>query len=169
MFKPHWAPVSALIYSVAKGLAVGGMAAIMELKYPGIVLNATMLTLGTAFSLFAAFQARLITVNDNFRNGVMMVTGGFMITLLGSWLLSLLGVNIPGIMSGGPIGIVIGLVSAGLAASNLLLDFDMIRQTARDGMPKWFEFYSAFSLMVTLIWMWTSILRLLGLIGGRDN
>ncbi len=76
-------------------------------------------------------------VNDNFRNGVMMVTGGFMMTLMASWLLSLVGIQIPGIMSGGPIGIVIGLASAGLASANLLLDFDMIRRVARDRMPKW--------------------------------
>lgn len=93
------------LYAAAKGLAVGGMAAIMELRYPGIVLNATMLTMGTAFSLFAAFQARLIDVNDQFRSGVMMVTGGFMITMLGTWLLSLAGIHIPGIMSGGPVSI----------------------------------------------------------------
>ena len=81
---------------------------------------------------------------------------------------SLAGVHVPGIMSGGPVGIAVGLVSAGLAAANLLLDFDMIRSVARQRMPKWFEFYSAFSLLVTLVWMWSSILRLLGLMGGRD-
>jgi len=100
-----------------------------------------------------------------------MVTGGFMITMLGTWLLSLVGIQIPGILSGGPIGIAVGLVSAGLAAANLLMDFDMIRSVARSKMPKWFEFYSAFSLLVTLIWMWSSILRLLGIMGGggRDD
>lgn len=92
-----------------------------------------------------------------------------MITMLGTWLLSLAGVQMPGMMSGGPLGIGIGLVSAGLAASNLLMDFDMIRQVARQRMPKWFEYYSAFSLLVTLVWMWTSMLRLLSMMGGRDD
>lgn len=169
MFKPHWAPVSGLIYAVAKGLAVGGMAAMMELRYPGIAINAVMLTFGTAVTLGAAFQARIINVNDTFRSGVMMVTGGFMLTLLASFALSLVGVQLPGIFSGGPLGIGIGLVSAGLAASNLLIDFDSIRQMSRQRMPKWFESYAAFSLMVTLVWMFTSVLRLLGMLGGERD
>eukprot|EP00195_Chlamydomonas_chlamydogama_P014549 CAMPEP_0202897070 /NCGR_PEP_ID=MMETSP1392-20130828/5927_1 /ASSEMBLY_ACC=CAM_ASM_000868 /TAXON_ID=225041 /ORGANISM="Chlamydomonas chlamydogama, Strain SAG 11-48b" /LENGTH=245 /DNA_ID=CAMNT_0049582623 /DNA_START=286 /DNA_END=1023 /DNA_ORIENTATION=- len=169
MFKPHWSPISGPLYAAAKGLAIGGMGAIMELRYPGIVLNATMLTLGVAASLLFAFQSRLINVNDNFRNGVMMVTGGFMFAMLGSWLMSLMGVQLPGLAAAGPVGIVICLVSAGLAAANLLLDFDMIRSVARSRMPKWFEWYAGFSLMVTLVWMWTEILRLLGIMGRRDD
>ena len=171
MFKPNWAPITGPIYALAKGLAVGGMAAIMELRYPGMVMSAVSLTFATAASLGVCFQMRIIDVTDQFKSSVTMVTGGFMIVMALSFLLSFLGINVPGggLLSGGPIGIGVGLVSAGLASANLLIDFDTIRSCQRQRMPKWFEWYSAFSLMVTLVWMFTSILRLLGLMSGSDR
>lgn len=170
MFKPNWTPITAPIYSLAKGLAVGGMAALMELRYPGMVMSALSLTFATAASLGVCFQVGAINVNDKFKSGVTMITGGFMIVMGLSFLLSFLGISLPGggLLGGGPIGICVGLVSAGLAASNLLVDFDLIRSCQRQRMPKWFEWYAAFSLMVTLVWMFTSILRLLGLMSNRE-
>jgi len=171
MFKPQWSPTTSLIFSASKGIALGAFSAVMELRYPGIVLNAIMLVFGTAASLLFAYQARMISVTDNFRNGVMMVTGGYMFAILGSWLLSLAGVQMPGLMSGGVVGIGISLVAAALAAANLLLDFDMIKSAARSRMPKWFEWYAGFSLMVTLVWFYTEALKLLSMFAGgrRDD
>uniref|UniRef100_A0A7S3QM40 Bax inhibitor-1/YccA family protein n=2 Tax=Dunaliella tertiolecta TaxID=3047 RepID=A0A7S3QM40_DUNTE len=171
MFKPHWAPVTGLIFSAAQGLAIGGLASVLELRFPGIAMNAAALVFGTASTLLACYQARIISVTDNFRNGVMCVTGGYVFCLMFGWLLSLLGVNLPvGFLSGGVVGMGITLVATALAAANLLLDFDMIKQTARQRMPKWFESYAAFSLMVTLVWFYTQALRLLSMFaGGRDD
>ncbi|KAF5827301.1 Bax inhibitor 1 like-domain-containing protein [Dunaliella salina] len=170
MFKPHWAPVTGIVFSGAQGLAIGGLASILELRFPGIALNAAALVFGTASTLLACYQARIISVTDQFRNGVMCVTGGYIFCLLFGWLLSLLGVKLPGLLTGGVVGMGITLVATALAAANLLLDFDMIKQTARQRMPKWFESYAAFSLMVTLVWFYTQALRLLSMLaGGRDD
>jgi uncharacterized YccA/Bax inhibitor family protein len=169
MFKPNWSPITGPIYALAKGLAVGGMAALMELRYPGMIMSAVSLTFATAASLGISFQTGLINVNDKFRSGVTMVTGGFVLVMGLSFLLSFVGISLP-FLSGGPIGIGVGLVSAGLASANLLVDFDMIRSVQRQRVPQWFEWYASFSLMVTLVWMFTSILRLLGLMSGsRDD
>ncbi|KXZ46709.1 hypothetical protein GPECTOR_41g673 [Gonium pectorale] len=170
MFKPQWSPATALVFSAAKGVALAGFSAMLEVMYPGIVLNALMLTFGTATSLLVAFQARLIRVTDRFRDGVIMVTGGYFAAMLLTWVLSMFGVKLPGLFSAGPVGIGLGLLAAGLAAANLLLDFDMIRSAARARMPKWFEWYSGFSLMMTLVWMYTEVLRLLMMFArGRDD
>lgn len=170
MFKPHWAPYSGLIFAASKGLALGAFSSVMELRYPGIVLNAVMLVFGVAASLLTAYQARIITITDKFRSGVYMVTGGYMFVMLGSWLLGMAGVRLPGLMSGGLMGIGISLVASALAAANLLLDFSMIQRASLQRMPKWFESYAAFSLMVTLLWFYTEVLRLLGMFaGGRQD
>lgn len=104
------------------------------------------------------------------QTGVMMVTGGYFLTIMVTWLLSMVGVRLPGLFSSGPLGMGLGLMSAALAAANLLLDFDMIKSAARARMPKWFEWYSGFSLLLTLVWMYTEVLRLLQMFaGGRDD
>ncbi|KAG2484735.1 hypothetical protein HYH03_016482 [Edaphochlamys debaryana] len=170
MFKPQASMFTGLLFSASQGVAMAGMSLFLEMRYPGLVLNALMLTVGTAASLLAAYQTRIIKVTDRFRDGVIMVTGGYMITMLFTFVLSLCGVRLPGLLSAGPIGIGVGLVAAGLAAANLLLDFDMIRSAARQRLPKWFEWYGAFSLMLTLVWMYTTIVRLLTMFaGGRDD
>ncbi|GLC39292.1 hypothetical protein PLESTB_001574200 [Pleodorina starrii] len=171
MFKPQWSMGTSLVFSAAQGVAMAGMSVFLEMLYPGIVLNALMLTFGTAASLLVAFQARLIRVTDKFRDGVLMVTGGYFAAMLLGWVMSLFGVKLPSMLSAGPLGIGLGLVAASLAAANLLLDFDMIRSASRARMPKWFEWYGAFSLMMTLVWMYTEVLRLLTMFarGNSDN
>uniref|UniRef100_A0A7S1SYJ3 Bax inhibitor-1/YccA family protein n=1 Tax=Tetraselmis chuii TaxID=63592 RepID=A0A7S1SYJ3_9CHLO len=168
MFMPHWSPVTAPVYAIAKGLALGGMSAFMELMYPGIVVQALVATFGTLFALLAAFKTKIISVTEGFRSMVYMATGGFFLGMLAMMLLRLCGVPVP--MASGPLALGVGLVSTALAAFNLLIDFDDIRSTAWQGAPKWMEWYSAFSLLVTLVWMYTSILRVLSLLaGGRDD
>ncbi|EFJ40599.1 hypothetical protein VOLCADRAFT_108084 [Volvox carteri f. nagariensis] len=171
MFKPQWAMGTSLVFSAAQGVAMAGFSVMLEMMYPGIVLNALMLTFGTAASLLVAFQSRLIRVTDKFRDGVLMVTGGYFVMMLLTWVMTLFGVRLPSMLSGGPLGIGLGLVAASLAAANLLLDFDMIKSAARARMPKWFEWYSGFSLMMTLVWMYTEVLRLLTMFarGDRDD
>ena len=134
-------------------------------------MNAALLTLSTAGSLLFVLQARLIVVTDRFASTVRAVTGGYFVALLATWALSLVGVRLPGLLSGGPIAIGAGLMSAGLAASNLLLDFEYLRRAERAGAPKYMEWHAAQSVMITLVWMYTEVLRLLVLLsgGGRDD
>ncbi|KAG2447861.1 hypothetical protein HYH02_007317 [Chlamydomonas schloesseri] len=170
MFKPQWAAATGLVFSAAQGVAMAGFSLMLEMAYPGIVMNALMLTFGTSASMLIAYQTRIIKVTDKFRDGVIMVSGAYFITMLFTWVMSMFGVRMPALLSSGPIGIGIGLVAAGLAAANLLLDFDMIKSAARSRMPAWFEWYSGFSLMMTLVWMYTTILRLLMMFaGGRHD
>jgi uncharacterized YccA/Bax inhibitor family protein len=129
-------------------------------------MNAALLTLSTAGSLLFALQARLLVVTDRFASAVRAVTGGYFLALLAAWALSLVGVRLPGLLSGGPVAIGAGLLSAGLAASNLLLDFEFLRRAERAGAPAWMEWYGAQSVCVTLVWMYTEVLRLLVLLGG---
>eukprot|EP00191_Tetraselmis_sp_GSL018_P006176 CAMPEP_0177598624 /NCGR_PEP_ID=MMETSP0419_2-20121207/12475_1 /TAXON_ID=582737 /ORGANISM="Tetraselmis sp., Strain GSL018" /LENGTH=310 /DNA_ID=CAMNT_0019091135 /DNA_START=152 /DNA_END=1084 /DNA_ORIENTATION=+ len=167
-FKPDWSPFTAPAYAVCKGLALGGISAVLEVAYPGIVVQALCATFGTLFALLAAFKAKIIRVNEGFRSVVSIATGGFFIGIMAMTLLRMFGVAIPGIASG-PLGIGIAVVSVGLAASNLLIDFDTIQMTALQGAPKWMEWYCGFSLLVTLVWMYTSILRLLQALAGGEE
>ncbi|KAG2430115.1 hypothetical protein HXX76_010214 [Chlamydomonas incerta] len=170
MFKPQWAAATGLVFSASQGVAMAGFSLMLEMVYPGIVMNALMLTFGTSASMLIAYQTRIIKVTDKFRDGVVMVSGAYFITMLFTWVMSMFGVRLPSLLSSGPIGMGIGLLAAGLAAANLLLDFDMIKSAARARMPSWFEWYSGFSLMMTLVWMYTTILRLLMMFaGGRHD
>lgn len=171
MLKPQWAMGTGLVFSAAQGVAMGGFSVMLEMMYPGLVMNAMMLTFGTAASLLFAYQTRIIRVTDKFRDGVIMVSGAYLVTMLLTWLLRMVGVQLPSLMAAGPIGIGVGLLAAGLASANLLLDFDMIKSASRAGVPKWFEWYGAFSLMLTLVWMYTEVVRLLMMFAGvrRDD
>mmetsp|Transcript_12307 Transcript_12307/g.14708 ORF Transcript_12307/g.14708 Transcript_12307/m.14708 type:complete len:176 (+) Transcript_12307:17-544(+) len=167
-FKPHWSPKTVPLYALCEGVALGGMSAILDLRFPGIVIQTLCLTFGTLFALLASYRSGLITVNEGFRTTVYTATGGFAIGMMGLFLMRMMGVSVPFLMSG-PIAIGIGVVSVALAASNLLLDFDAIQSYDMAGMPKWMEWYSGFTLLVTLVWMYTSILRVLALLRGSDQ
>merc|ERR1711976_42713 len=167
-FKPNWSPYLAPVYAITKGLALGGMSALLEIAYPGVVVQALTMTFGTLFALLAGFRTKLISVNEGFRSAVGVATGGFFIGILAMMALRMFGVAVP-FMASGAFGIGVSLVSVGLAASNLLLDFDTIQETAYYGAPKWMEWYSGFSLLITLVWMYTSILRLLTAFAGSNS
>jgi uncharacterized YccA/Bax inhibitor family protein len=160
-FKPVWSPYTAPTYAVLEGLFLGGISAQMEFSYPGIVMPAVLLTMGTLTAMLLAFKANIIRVSDKFRAGMVAATGGIALVYLLSFVLSFFGINIPLIHGSGVIGIGFSLIVVGIAALNLVLDFDFIEQGARRRAPKYLEWYGAFGLMVTLVWLYLEFLRLL--------
>jgi len=162
VFKKNWAPVTAPIYALLEGLAVGGISAVFELRYPGVVIQAVGLTFGTMAALLLAYRSGLIQVTDKFRMGIVAATGGIFLVYVADMILRLFGVSIPFIHESGMFGIGFSVVVVIIAALNLVLDFDLISQGARAGAPRYMEWYGAFALMVTLIWLYLEILRLLG-------
>lgn len=161
VFKKTWAPITAPIYALLEGLALGGISAVFEARFPGIVLQAVGLTFGTLAALLVAYRTGLIKVTDNFRLGVVAATGGIFVVYLVDMVLRLFGVNIPFIHEGGMIGIGFSIFVVIIAALNLVLDFDFIESGVSARAPKYMEWFGAFALMVTLIWLYLEILRLL--------
>ena len=167
IFKPQWAPVTAPVYALLEGLALGAISSIFEMRYPGIAIQAVGLTFGTCFCLLAAYRSGVIQATDKFKMGIVAATGGIALIYLASMLLGFFHVQIPGIFGHGPIGIVFSLVVTCIAALNLILDFDMIERGAWRGAPKYMEWYSAFGLMLTLIWLYLEMIRLLSKLRDR--
>ncbi|HEX7340018.1 MAG TPA: Bax inhibitor-1/YccA family protein [Rhodanobacteraceae bacterium] len=162
MFKPRWGGIVAPVYALAEGLALGGISAVMNLKYPNVVLQAVMLTAGVLAVMLIAYRSGWIRVTDKFRMAVVAGTGAIMLLyLVEIGLHAFTSVSIPFINGSGVIGIGFSLLVVGLAAMNLALDFDMIEQNTTRGAPKYMEWYGAFALMVTLVWLYLEILRLL--------
>jgi len=167
VFKKTWAPMTAPLYAVLEGPFLGGVSSIFELKFPGIVIQAVSLTLGTLFCLLMAYTSGLIKATENFKLGVVAATGGIAVVYLISMILGFFGVQIPMIHSSGMIGIGFSLFVVVIAALNLVLDFDFIESGAQAGAPRYMEWYAAFGLMVTLIWLYIEILRLLAKLRDR--
>ncbi|TAE24294.1 MAG: Bax inhibitor-1/YccA family protein [Candidatus Kapaibacterium sp.] len=168
-FKPEWSAVTAPIYSVAQGLFIGGVSAMMEMRYPGIALQAAGLTFGVFFSLLFAYKTRLIRVTETFRSAVMIGMMGLMIVYLVSFFVRMFtGYPLAFIHQGGVFGIIFSLVVIAIAAANLLMDFDFIESVAEEGAPKYMEWFGAFGLMVTLVWLYIEILRLLAKLRDDD-
>jgi len=167
VFKKQWAGITAPIYALLEGLVLGGVSAMFEAKYPGIVIQAVSLTFGTLFCLLMAYSSGMIRATENFKLGVAAATGGIFVIYLVSWILGFFGAGIPFIHESGLIGIGFSLFVVVIAALNLVLDFDFIEQGAAHGAPKFMEWYAAFGLMVTLIWLYFEILRLLAKMRNR--
>lgn len=161
VFKKSWAVVTAPLYSLMEGLFLGAISSFFEAQYPGIVIQAVGLTFGTLLALLMAYKSGLIKATENFKLGVAAATGGVMLLYLTTLALGFFGVRIPHIYESGPIGIGFSIFVVILAALNLVLDFDFIEHGAASGAPKYMEWYAAFGLMVTLIWLYLEILRLL--------
>jgi uncharacterized YccA/Bax inhibitor family protein len=149
------------VYAILEGLVIGGISAYAEAQLKGIVFQAVALTFGTLFSLLVAYRSGVIKVTEKFRLGVVAATGAIFLVYLVSIVLGFFGVSVPLIYSGGTFGILFSLFVVVIAALNLVLDFDFIEQGARQGAPKYMEWYGAFGLMVTLIWLYIEFLRLL--------
>ncbi|MDJ0765361.1 MAG: Bax inhibitor-1/YccA family protein [Myxococcota bacterium] len=167
VFKKTWAPVTSPIYALLEGLFLGGISAIFEAMYPGIVLQAVVLTFGTLCALLFAYKSRIIKPTENFKLGIAAATGGIFLIYLVSIVAGFFGVGIPYIHDSGPIGIGFSLVVVVIAALNLVLDFDFIENGAEMGAPKYMEWYGAFGLIVTLVWLYIEILRLLAKLRSR--
>jgi uncharacterized YccA/Bax inhibitor family protein len=167
VFKKEWSPVTAPIYALLEGLFLGAFSATMELRFPGIAIEAVALTFGTCLCMLAAYRAGLIRATQRFTLGVVAATGGIALVYFASIILGMFNMQVPGIFGSGPIGIIFSLVVCGMAALNLILDFSFIEEGAQRGAPKYMEWYSAFGLMVTLIWLYLEIVRLLGKLNSR--
>jgi uncharacterized YccA/Bax inhibitor family protein len=167
-FKPAWSAVTAPLYALVEGLFIGGLSSMMEAAFPGIVIQATLLTFGTLFAMLGAYTSGLIRATEKFKLGVVAATGGIMIVYLITFALSFFGIQAPFMHGGGWMSIAFSLFVIGVAALNFILDFDLIEQGARRGAPKYMEWYAGFALMVTLIWLYVEFLRLLSNLKGRE-
>lgn len=160
IFAPTWSRFTAIVYAVAEGLAVGAVSALYETQLHGIVFQAIGLTFGVLAVMLVLYRTGIIKVTDRFRMIVVAATGGIALFYFVSIVLSFFHVTMP-LLYGGTGAIVFSLVVVGIAAMNLALDFDLIARGAEHGAPKFMEWYAAFGVMVTLIWLYLEILRLL--------
>jgi uncharacterized YccA/Bax inhibitor family protein len=167
VFKKEWAAFTAPVYALLEGLFLGGFSAIMELRFPGIAIEAVALTFGTCLVMLLAYRSGLIRPTQKFMIGIVAATGGIALVYFASMILGFFHIQIPGIFGSGPIGILFSLVVVVIAALNLILDFSVIEDGARMGAPKYMEWYSAFGLMVTLVWLYLEMVRLLAKLRDR--
>ena len=169
IFKKEWSPVTAPLYAVLEGLFIGAVSAMFELRFPGIVMQAAALTFGTLGALLLAYRSGLIRATENFKLGVFAATGGIALLYLVNIGMRLFGFEGMGfIHESSWIGIAFSGFVVVIAALNLVLDFDFIEQGVEHGAPKYMEWYAAFGLLVTLIWLYLEILRLLAKLQSRD-
>ncbi len=168
VFKKTWSPVTAPLYALVEGFFLGAISAVFELQVPRIVFQAVVLTFGTLGALLAAYRSGLIRATENFKLGVVAATGGIALVYLVSMGLRLFGKDIPLIHESGLVGIGFSLFVVVIAALNLVLDFDFIESGVEAGAPKYMEWYGAFGLMVTLVWLYIEFLRLLAKLQSRD-
>lgn len=159
-FKPTWAPWGAPLYAACEGLALGGISAMMNAAYPGIALQALAGTFGTLAVMLLLYKAGVLKATAGFRTGVMAATGGIAVIYLVSMLFNWFGITVPFIYGSGLFGVGFSLLVVGIAALNLVLDFDLIQKGSQAGAPKYMEWFGAFGLMVTLVWLYLEILRL---------
>ena len=167
VFKRHLAPYTTPIYALLEGLALGGISRFFETLYPGIVNQAVFLTFGTLAALLFAYQSGLIKPTENFKLGIVAATGGIFFVYIISFILGLFGVQVPLIHSNSNFGILFSFGVVVIAALNLVLDFDFIEEGAEIGAPKYMEWFGAFGLLVTLIWLYLEILHLLAKLQSR--
>ena len=168
IFKKEWAPISAPIYALLEGLLLGGISAIFERSYPRIAVQAISLTFGVMFVMLLAYKFRIVQATRGFKLGVIAATGGIAIVYLINMAMSLFGHSqMSFLYAATPLGIGISLFVVIIASLNLIIDFDVIETGARMGAPKYMEWYGAFGLMVTLIWLYMEMLRLLSKVRRR--
>jgi uncharacterized YccA/Bax inhibitor family protein len=160
-FRPSLASYLAIPYAALEGLAVGGLSAVFEQRYHGIAIQAVALTFSVLAVLLVAYRMRLIRVTAQFRAMVVGATGGIFLLYLAAWILSFFHIAVPVLYAATPLGIGISLVIVAVAALNLVLDFDLIERGVAGGAPKYMEWYAAFALILTLVWLYIEMLRLL--------
>ena len=168
IFRPQSSAITAPIYAILEGLFLGAISAIINARYPGVAFQAVLLTIGTLFTMLFLYRSGRIRATPRFRRGVMMATGAVFFAYLISWIMSFFGMSIGFMHSNGPLGILINLVIIVIAALNLIMDFDFIEKGSQMGAPKYMEWYGAFGLMVTLIWLYIEFLRLLSRFASRS-
>lgn len=167
IFKKHLSAVTVPIYALLEGLFLGGFSRYFESMYPGIVNQAVFLTFGTLGALLFAYKSGWIKPTENFKLGIFAATGGIALVYLISMVMGFFGTSIPVINSNSNFGILFSLVVVVIAALNLVMDFDFIEEGAEKGAPKYMEWYGAFGLLVTLIWLYLELIRLLAKLNSR--
>jgi uncharacterized YccA/Bax inhibitor family protein len=171
-FKQSWSPVTAPAYALCEGLFIGGISAMYEARSGGITVQAVMLTFGTFAGMLFLFQGNILRATPMFMKIVIGATLGIALTYLIGMILSLFHINglNSAIFGGGQIGILFSLAVVVIAALNLILDFEFIKQASDSGTaPKYMEWYGAFGLLVTVVWLYVSILRLLANLNGNNR
>jgi uncharacterized YccA/Bax inhibitor family protein len=167
VFKKTWSPVTAPLYALLEGLVLGGISALFEAQFQGIVIQAVGLTFGTLAVLLVLYAARIVRPTEKFKTGLLAATGAICLFYVVSLVLGLFGIQIPLIHSSGTLGIAFSVFVVIIAALNLVLDFEIIETGVNNGAPKYLEWYAAFGLMVTLVWLYLEILRLLAKLNQR--
>jgi uncharacterized YccA/Bax inhibitor family protein len=168
IFKKTWSPATAPMYALLEGLVLGGLSAMFEMHYPGIAMEAVGLTFGTLFVMLFLYKSGLIKVTQKFRMGVVAATLGIALFYGLVWLLSMFHITLfASVFASGAIGIGFSLFVVAIASLNLVLDFDFVEQGVAYGAPKYMEWYAAFGIMVTLVWLYLEMLRLLSKVRSR--
>ena len=169
IFKKEWAPTTVPIYAALEGLALGGISFYYNNLYAGIVPQAILLTLGILFALLFAYKSKIIAPTENFKLGLFAATGGIFLVYIASFIMSFFGAGLPILdpTNSSMFSIGFSLFVVVIASLNLVLDFDFIEEGSEKGMPKYMEWYGAFGLLVTLIWLYLEILRLLSKLRSR--
>jgi uncharacterized YccA/Bax inhibitor family protein len=168
IFKKNWSPLTSPIYAMLEGFFLGGISALFEKSYPGIAMQAISLTFGVMFVMLLAYKFQIIQATRGFKLGVIAATGGIALVYAVNMIMTVFfHSQISVLNSATPLGIGISVFVVIIAALNLIIDFDMIENAAKTGAPKYMEWYGAFGLMVTLIWLYLEILRLLGKVRRR--
>lgn len=170
-FKKEWAPFLAPAYGLFEGLFLGAISAMYNdmfaTKAPDLIMNAVGLTFGTAIAMFLLYQAGVIKATEKFKSVIFTATAGIAIFYLITMVLGFFGIHVSFLSQGTTFGIIFSLIVVVIAALNLILDFDMIERGAAEGAPKYMEWYGAFGLLVTIVWLYLEILRLLAKLSSR--
>lgn len=161
IFNKPLARYLAMPYAILEGLMLGAISAIAEQEFPGIVMQAVLCTMGTFVALLTIYKAELIEVTDNFRLGLLAAMGGIFFVYLADFILGFFDRSVPHIHESTPLGIGFSIVVTAVAALNLVLDFDFIEEGEREGAPQYMEWYAAFGLLITLVWLYLEFLRLI--------
>jgi len=167
IFKKEWSPVTSPIYALCEGLVLGGISALLERSYPGIAIQAMGLTFGVTAVMLMLYRTGVLRATPKFTVGVVAATGGIFVVYMVDLVLGMFGRHVPLLNSAGPLGIGVSAVIVIIAALNLILDFDFVETGVHARAPKYMEWYGAFGIMVTLVWMYMEILRLLSKVRQR--
>ena len=167
IFKKEWSPVTSPVYALCEGLVLGGISALLERSYPGIAIQAMGLTFGVTAVMLMLYRTGVLRATPKFTVGVVAATGGIFVVYMVDLVLGMFGRHVPLLNSAGPLGIGVSAVIVIIAALNLILDFDFVETGVHARAPKYMEWYGAFGIMVTLVWMYMEILRLLSKVRQR--
>lgn len=167
-FSPKRSGFLTPVYAILEGLFLGGLSAMFEARFPGLVVKAVALTFMVFLSMLLVYRQRIIKVTGKFRRGMMSAMMGLLFFYLASWIAGMFGANVSYLSGGGSFGLIFSLIVTAISAFSLLLDFDFIERGAAAGAPKYMEWYGVFGLLVSLVWLYVNILRLLSIFASRD-